>query len=219
MIKRTGEKRTVIPLEDITFGLPVNPAESPMLKDAGASPQEGTEVPKSASDMPSLIRSFYATKAAPGQIILRSNQKGVTFEGLFSPYLVGAKRIEVTDPYIKNASQLRNFVEFVALVYKLRDAGDEIQLILNTAKDDDYAGKIGRDLDSLADSLEGTGVLFSYNMNSGLHDRSIVLDNGWKIVLGRGLDIWQKTNGQFDIAEKYQEMRMCKDCEITILRV
>ena len=46
----------------------------------------------------------------------------------------------------------------------------------------------------------------------------LVLDNGWKIVLGRGLDIFQKTNGWYDIAEYYQEKRLCKACEITICK-
>lgn len=45
-----------------------------------------------------------------------------------------------------------------------------------------------------------------------------MLNNGWKIVLGRGLDIWQKTSGWYDIAEYYQEKRLCKACEVTFLR-
>ena len=219
IIKRTGEKRTVTPLEDITYGLSVHPVASLSPKNPGEAPPESAGSTTTDSDMPSLIRSFYGSKAAPGQVILRSNQKGVTYEGLFSPYIIGAKRIEINDPYVRFPYQLRNFVEFVALVHRLKDVGDEIQLILNTATDEEFAAKIRSDLDSLADSLEGTGVLFSYKIDGTLHDRSIVLDNGWKIVLGRGLDIWQKTNGQFDIAEKHQDLRMCKDCEITILRV
>lgn len=41
------------------------------------------------------------------------------------------------------------------------------------------------------------------------------MDNGWKIFLGRGLDNFQKTNGWFDIAECYQEKRLCKTCKVT----
>ncbi|MEZ5055513.1 MAG: MIT C-terminal domain-containing protein [Saprospiraceae bacterium] len=35
-------------------------------------------------------------------------------------------------------------------------------------------------------------ILFSYEFNENIHDRSINLDNGWKIILGRGLDIFSK---------------------------
>ena len=44
------------------------------------------------------------------------------------------------------------------------------------------------------------------------------MDNGWKIILGRGLDLWQKTSGRYDIAEYYQEKRLCKEFEITVIK-
>jgi ATP-dependent Lon protease len=45
------------------------------------------------------------------------------------------------------------------------------------------------------------------------------MNNGWKIVLGRGLDIWQKTNGWYDISEYVQEKRQCKGTEVTFVKV
>ena len=59
---------------------------------------------------------------------------------------------------------------------------------------------------------------FVLSFDENIHDRSLVMDNNWKIVLGRGLDIFQKTNGWYDIAEYYQEKRLCKACEVTFLR-
>ena len=34
-------------------------------------------------------------------------------------------------------------------------------------------------------SLESIGVMLSYEFDDNIHDRSIELNNGWKIVLGR----------------------------------
>jgi ATP-dependent Lon protease len=62
------------------------------------------------------------------------------------------------------------------------------------------------------------GIVFSYEFSDTIHDRHIILDNGWKIVMGRGLDIWQKTNGWFDLSEFIQAKRQCKGCEVTYLR-
>ena len=70
----------------------------------------------------------------------------------------------------------------------------------------------------ITDSLESLGIIFTYEFVEKIHDRSLVMDNGWKIVLGRGLDIFQKTNGRYDIAEYYQEKRFCKACEVTYVR-
>ena len=67
-------------------------------------------------------------------------------------------------------------------------------------------------------SLESMGIIFSYEFDDFIHDRSITSDNGWKIILGRGLDIWQKTGGWYDISEYVQEQRICKACEITFVK-
>lgn len=70
----------------------------------------------------------------------------------------------------------------------------------------------------IADSLSSIGIMFTYEFAETSHDRSIVMDNGWKIVMGRGLDIYQKTNGWFDIAEYSQEKRLCKGTEVTYIK-
>ena len=67
-------------------------------------------------------------------------------------------------------------------------------------------------------SLESMGINFTYEFDEYIHDRSIEMDNGWKIVLGRGLDIYQKTGGYADITDYIQERRLCKACEITFVK-
>ena len=42
------------------------------------------------------------------------------------------------------------------------------------------------------------------------HDRFIAADNGWKITLGRGLDIFEKYEGRFNVASLDQTKRKCK---------
>ena len=51
-----------------------------------------------------------------------------------------------------------------------------------------------------------------------IHDRSISADNGWKIMLGRGLDIFQYvSNDAFDPALRNQEFRQVKAFGVTYL--
>jgi ATP-dependent Lon protease len=50
------------------------------------------------------------------------------------------------------------------------------------------------------------------------HDRFIDANNGWKISLGRGLDIFEKIEGRFNVAALDQTRRKCKSCEITYLK-
>ena len=153
-----------------------------------------------------------------GQKIIRENQTGVSYEKLFGDYLDGASEVVVTDPYIRLPYQLRNFMEFARLVAENKQPDEEVNIHLRTNNNEEYIENAKEAFSDMMDSLEPIGIKFTYEFDENLHDRSIKLNNGWKIVLGRGLDIFQKTNGWFDIADHYQEVRKCKDCEITYLR-
>jgi ATP-dependent Lon protease len=150
-----------------------------------------------------------------GQKIIRDNQSGISFDLLFGAYVEGAKNIKLTDPYIRLPYQLRNLMEFTKLVALKKDELDEVKLHLITNNNEEYIQNSKEAFEEMADSLESLGITFTYEFNEDSHDRSIEMDNGWKIVLGRGLDIYQKTNGWYDIAEYYQEKRLCKGCEVT----
>lgn len=155
---------------------------------------------------------------AEGQKIIRDNQSGVSFDNLFGAYLLDAKEITLTDPYIRLPYQLRNFMELAKLVSQKKEQLEEVKLHLITNNNEDFIENSKTAFNEITDSLESIGIIFTYEFDENIHDRSLVMDNGWKIVLGRGLDIFQKTNGWYDIAEYYQEKRLCKACEVTFLR-
>ena len=67
-------------------------------------------------------------------------------------------------------------------------------------------------------SVQGLGINLTYKMEQH-HDRFIASDNGWKINLGRGLDIFEKIEGRFNVAELDQNRRKCKECHITYLKI
>jgi hypothetical protein len=47
-----------------------------------------------------------------------------------------------------------------------------------------------------------------------IYDRHLKANNGWKIPLGRGLDIFDRSEGRSNVAELNQPWRSCKACEI-----
>jgi ATP-dependent Lon protease len=95
---------------------------------------------------------------------------------------------------------------------------EEVKFHLITNNNEVYIENSKEAFKEMTDSLESIGIQLTYEFVENTHDRSIVLDNGWKIVLGRELDIYQKTKGWYDIAEYYQEKRLCKGCEITYFK-
>ena len=63
------------------------------------------------------------------------------------------------------------------------------------------------------------GVALDVTFDGSIHDRSFVTDTGWRILLGRGLDIFQYvTSDAFDLASRRQEYRQVKAFGITYVR-
>ncbi|MCY4562401.1 MAG: BREX system Lon protease-like protein BrxL [Flavobacteriaceae bacterium] len=153
-----------------------------------------------------------------GQKIIRDNQSGISYDNLFGSYLLDAMKIKLIDLYIRLPYQLRNFMEFVRLVSEKKDPKKEIELHLVTTNSEDYIEEVKEKFNQMTYSLESMGINFSFEFTEHIHDRSIEMNNGWKIILGRGIDIWQKTGGYADIADYIQEKRLCKACEITFVK-
>jgi len=150
--------------------------------------------------------------------IIRDNQTNISYNGLFGEYLVGATEYTIRDPYIRLPYQLRNFMEFCRLIAETKQEDEEVKIHLITFNNEDFLENAKQSFSEIISSLTDIGIDMSYEFSEAQHDRSIEMNNGWKIILGRGLDIWQKTNGRFDIAEYYQDKRLCKEFEVTVVR-
>ena len=153
-----------------------------------------------------------------GQKIIRDNQTGISYDLLLGAYLLGATDFKVIDPYVRLPYQLRNFMELAKLISEKKDPETEIKLHLVTSNNEDFIEGAKDAFEQMTYSLESIGIIFTYEFDENIHDRSINMDNGWKIVLGRGLDIWQKTGGWYDVNEYIQEKRLCKACEVTFVK-
>lgn len=156
-----------------------------------------------------------------GHHVYAENRKGVSYDKLFGPYISGAQRIVVTDPYIRFFYQIRNMMEFVEMVIRRKPPEDQVSIHLVTGPDDGNIGRQRELLDSISTACTGTGVEFSWAFDESgtAHARDILIDTGWKIVLDRGLDIFQapiKTDG-FALGDRLQEHRMLKNFYITYI--
>ena len=206
--KSTGEVITVETLEVLEHGpKPMEP------KGATSETEQGGPEPVVQPPAPAPL------ELTAGQKIIRDNQTGISFDNLFGAYLLGATDVKVIDAYIRLPYQLRNFMEFARLVAEKKAPDIEVKLHLVTSNNEDYIQNAKDAFEQMKYSLESIGILFTYEFDENIHDRSIILNNGWKVVLGRGLDIWQKTGGWYDINEYVQERRLCKACEVTFVKV
>jgi ATP-dependent Lon protease len=150
--------------------------------------------------------------------VIRDNQTNVSYDNLFGNYLQGATSFVIRDPYIRLPYQFRNFIEFCRLIAEIKPTDAEVKIHLITTNNEDYIENAKESFVELIDSLAPLGIDLFYEFSEEKEERNIEMDNGWKIELGRGLDFWQKTSGKYDIAEYYQEKRLCKEFEIKVVK-
>jgi ATP-dependent Lon protease len=155
-------------------------------------------------------------------LTFQENQKGISFDSLFGPYLASAKKIIITDPYIRLFYQLRNFMEFLETIVRHKSDDDEVEVHLITTEDD-FKGEQQREtLDKIAESCSAVGINFTWEFDEAgtIHARHILTDHGWKIALDRGLDIFQnyEMKETFTFANRLQQYRACKAFEVTFIR-
>ncbi len=141
---------------------------------------------------------------------------GYSYETLFGDYLRGARVIDIEDPYIRSQYQVVNFVRFCEVVVK---AGSAHTINLTTGFDDDRQRKETEGkLQSVGAGLMDYGIKLNITFNEHQHDREIRLDNGWRIKVGRGFDIYQKPDSWFCIGANDLEMRPCLETIVDIFK-
>ncbi|SFJ03626.1 Nucleotidyl transferase AbiEii toxin, Type IV TA system [Kaistella treverensis] len=148
---------------------------------------------------------------------IRDNQTNISYDKLFGDYLEGATEFIIQDPYIRYAYQFRNFMELCSLIYQKNSEAEKITLKLITWNDKDFMESATESFNEIKDSLAEINIDFEVDFKVSAHDRYITCNNGWRIILGRGLDIWQKSNGRYDIAELLQEKRKCREFDMVVI--
>ncbi len=152
--------------------------------------------------------------------VFEENQIGVSYEKLFAPIFKGAKRIEIIDPYIRNFFQTLNLMELLEVIEKCKAETDVIEVDLTTSIDEVNFNQQTENLETIKESCFQMGIEFTFRYDATIHARSITTDNGWKVILDRGLDIYQNCERKdaFQFTTRIQKFRPCKRFEITYLR-
>ena len=218
---KTGEKHMVKTLEQIENDFV--PAHEQTLPDDGTAELPDSTVGNGSSE--SRLVSESETDAPSAQpkrkqlvskyIEVRANQSNVSYKRLFGDYLETASHIVITDPYIRAPFQIDNLIEFIQTARECCVNNEELNIEVHTQNDEEKVPEMIDTFDELKDELAAVGIEFSYFFDAD-HDRNIVLDNGWKITLSRGLDIYEKF-GRFSLGSVRQTNRRCRAFSATFV--
>ena len=207
-----GEERLVRTLEEKQY---------PQYFEAEKADEKDLESPREKVEKP-VIQDVRPQELKEQHLTFEENQRGICFDTLLGPYLKGAGKITITDPYIRLFFQARNLMELLETIGKQKADEDEVAVHLITVKDE-FKGPQQIDyFEKMKESCAPIGIDFTWEFDetNSIHARHIVTDHGWKILLDRGLDIFQhyEMNDAFAVSNRLQRYRSCKAFEITYMR-
>ena len=169
-----------------------------------ANENQGTETKK---EEPQLSSKY---------IEVRENQMGVSYKSLFADYMRSAKKMTIIDPYVRAIFQIDNLVDLIRTFVESANETEGLQIELHTFETDEKLPALIDNLDQIQDDLAKYGIEFTYAFDAD-HDRSINLDNGWRFILSRGIDIFEKFD-RFSLSNQRQELRRCRAFSVTYLQ-
>ena len=213
---RTGTWTEVVSLEESQYphlykrDWDAQPPES-AAREGAAPTHPGTTLDTGSASAAEALAVPAETTLAEGHRDFKAGQKGVSYESLILPYVRGAASITITDPYIRMPHQGRNLADLLSLLATAKDDADEIDVALVTVEETrvEYKHNQLLMLKSIKDASDAVGVRLKVRFDDTIHDRRIEASNGWRIDLGKGLDIWQRpSDNPFDFGRNRQEFRL-----------
>lgn len=194
--KPTGQEREVTLLERASLSTSFTQAESDSIPSEVIDTDPETLLP--------------AKTLFVGDRAFKENQTGLSFRKLFGDYVTGAKQITLIDPYIRQPHQYRLLMEFLILVSEQKELDEEVDVKVTTyVESPDKESEAQANFDLLTESVADLGIRLTVRFDPAIHDRYIYLDNGWRIKLGMGLDMFQRPD-LMDVANVFPEKRKCK---------
>ena len=113
-------------------------------------------------------------------------------------------------------------MELLETIAKNKADDDEVEVRLITMEEEFKKTQQTEYLEKIQGSCATAGIMFTWEFDESgtIHARHIVTDHGWKILLDRGLDIFQpfEMNDTFVISNRLQQHRSCKAFEVTYLK-
>ena len=112
---------------------------------------------------------------------------------------------------------------FIEMIIANKAVEDTVNLHLITIADDKTSQNQLEFFEQIQLSAQTAGVVFTWEFDTTetIHARSIVTDSGWKILLDRGLDIFQQyaMNDSFSLSNRLQQYRGYKAFEVTYIKI
>ena len=195
---------------------------APSLAPIGGEGQgERVPEPKALAAVPTseaaALQELTATAPKERHYRIHYGATGYSYETIFKDYLVGAEEITVEDPYIRAHHQIVNFLRFCETAVRISKP-KRILLVTSfesSAEKDEATAKFA----TIIESLRQFDVQLEVRENPRLHDRQVLLSNGWTIKIGRGFDLYQRPDDWLQVGANDLDLRPCLETTVDIFSI
>lgn len=137
------------------------------------------------------------------------------YDRIFGKYLTeDVEEILVEEPYVKDFYQVCNLLIFCELA--LTKCRNLKCIKVTTNKDASPNSEQVKNITSIADSLMKHNVFLYVDYVNNLHDRQILLSNGYIIKIGRGLNYFKPLVNKLSLGAYNYNFRECRETNVDI---
>ncbi|XP_053676029.1 MIT domain-containing protein 1 [Anopheles nili] len=140
---------------------------------------------------------------------------GYDYHRIFNKYLNDSVReILIEEPYVRDHYQICNLVRFCELAVSSCTNLKYVQLM--TIKDAKNNDEQGRAFHTLAENLQQHAVKFVIEYSEHMHDRQVILSNGYIVKIGRGLNYFKRSPSNYCLGAFSYNFRKCLETNVDV---
>ena len=174
-----------------------------------------SEYMEQAEKLKKSIQSWGSRGEIRDKIPIAEGSTNHGYESIFGKYLTDdVEEILIEEPYLKDFYQLCNLLIFCELaVSKCRN----LKCIkLTTNKDPSPNSEQTKHINSITESMAKHNVVLYTDYTTNLHDRQVLLSNGYIIKIGRGLNYFKPLSAKLSLGTYNFNFRECRETNVDI---
>ncbi|XP_055620550.1 MIT domain-containing protein 1-like [Toxorhynchites rutilus septentrionalis] len=168
-----------------------------------------------AEKVKELISRWKSRGEIRDQIHVVDGATGYSYHRVFGKYLSEeVKEILIEEPYVREHHQICNVVMFCELAVSSCRGLKFIKLL--TVREQKNNDEQGRAFQTLRESLKKHGIELLVEYSAHMHDRQIMLSNGYVVKIGRGLNYFKPTPSKYCLGAFNYHYRECRETNIDV---
>lgn len=174
-----------------------------------------SEYIEQAEKLKKSIQSWGSRGEIRDKIPIAEGSMNHGYDNIFGKYLTeNVGEILIEEPYMKDYYQLCNLLMFCELA--ISKCNNLKCIKLTTNKDTNPNSEQVKNINSISESLAKHNVVLYTDYTTNLHDRQILLSNGYIIKIGRGLNYFKPLSSRLSLGTYNFNFRECRETNVDI---